>query len=114
MTVRESVTELRRHLLAKRLVSAEERVNDFQCLGIETRPESAAQAADDLERLVLGFNDPALRTIAQRKLEGFTTYEIAKQMGCLNRTNITGKLNLIRQEREEAMDSTEPTKAGAL
>jgi DNA-directed RNA polymerase specialized sigma24 family protein len=69
-------------------------------VGEEPSPEFALEVADELERLVLQFDDPTLRTITQRKLEGFTNDEIAKGLRCSPRTVIR-KLNRIRQEWEE-------------
>ena len=53
-----------------------------------------------LEHLVLKFEDPTLRLIAQRRLEGWSHDEIAVAVGCTSRTVIR-KLKRIRQEWEE-------------
>jgi DNA-directed RNA polymerase specialized sigma24 family protein len=101
ITARKSINELRRQLAAKRSVNTVERVPDLQAyVGEEPSPEFALEVADELERLVLQFDDPTLRTITQRKLEGFTNDEIAKGLRCSPRTVIR-KLNRIRQEWEE-------------
>jgi DNA-directed RNA polymerase specialized sigma24 family protein len=76
-------------------------VPDLQAyVGEDQSPEVALEVADELERLVVQFDDPTLRTITQRKFEGFTNEEIAKELDCSPRTVIR-KLNRIRQEWEE-------------
>jgi DNA-directed RNA polymerase specialized sigma24 family protein len=69
-------------------------------IGDQPSPEFAVEVADELERLVRRFDDPSLRIVAQRKLEGFTNSEIAKALRVSTRTVIR-KLELIRQEWDE-------------
>lgn len=66
-----------------------------QFLTAEPTPEDAAQFADDYERLLAKLGDETLRRIALRKLEGYTTIEIAAEIGTSSRT-VDRKLNLIR------------------
>jgi DNA-directed RNA polymerase specialized sigma24 family protein len=53
-----------------------------QMIGREPTPEFAAQAAEELERLLASLPDPGLRTLAQWKLEAYTNEEIAARLGC--------------------------------
>jgi DNA-directed RNA polymerase specialized sigma24 family protein len=68
-------------------------------VGQEPGPDFAAAVADEMQLLVAKFDDPTLRTIAQRKLEGCTNDEIAVELSLSVRTVIR-KLHLIRQEWE--------------
>jgi DNA-directed RNA polymerase specialized sigma24 family protein len=73
-----------------------------QLLGREPTPEAAAQFAEDYERLLARLDDPTLRLIAVRRLEGHTNEEVAAELGTSPRT-VDRKLNLIRKIwREEA------------
>jgi RNA polymerase sigma factor (sigma-70 family) len=67
-----------------------------QVLGREPAPEEAAEFNDDLERLLNALGDPKLRTIALRKLEGFTSAEIAIELG-ISARSVDRKLELIRE-----------------
>jgi DNA-directed RNA polymerase specialized sigma24 family protein len=64
-------------------------------LSDEPTPEVAAQLAEDYERLLAKLEDPALKAVALRKLEGHTTEEIAAELGISGRS-ISRKLILIR------------------
>lgn len=66
-----------------------------QVMGTEPSPELAAQMAEDCRLLMEQLDDPQLRTIAQRKLEGYTNEEIAAQLGTVART-VERKLRRIR------------------
>lgn len=66
-----------------------------QVMGTEPSPELAAQMAEDCRLLMEQLDDPQLRTIAQRKLEGYTNEEIAAQLGTVART-VERKLQRIR------------------
>ena len=48
----------------------------------EPTPEFAAQCAEELDRLLTSLDNGSLRTVAIRKLEGYTTDEIARELGC--------------------------------
>jgi DNA-directed RNA polymerase specialized sigma24 family protein len=101
ITARKSIDEMRRQLAGKRSASATIQLEDLQAIvGQEPSPEFAAAVADELERLVLAYDDTTLRSIAQRKLEGYTNQEIASELSLSVRTVIR-KLNRIRQEWEE-------------
>jgi RNA polymerase sigma factor (sigma-70 family) len=66
-------------------------------IGEEPTPEFAAMVAEECERLLAALDDPVLRTVTQRKLEGFTNEEIAEQLGCSVRT-VERKLWVIRSK----------------
>lgn len=115
ITANKAISEKRRQLAQLRTPNAEQYVPNLQVfLGSEPSPEFAAQVADELERLVLKFEQPELRTIARRKLEGFTNEEIAAELSCTKQTVIR-KLNLIRVEwnnsAEVPSDSSEDGRA---
>jgi len=63
--------------------------------GREPTPEFAAQAAEELERLLDSLGDDQLRSIAQWKMAGFTNAEIAGKLGCVTST-VERRLRLIR------------------
>ena len=66
-----------------------------QLLSREPTPEIAAQVADEFERLLDCLEDDSLRSVALRKMEGYTDEEIAIQLGCARRT-VVRKLRRIR------------------
>ena len=66
-----------------------------QVIGSEPTPEFAAQVAEESRRLFEKLGDETLRSIAQRKLEGYTVEEIAEELGCVPRT-VNRKLAEIR------------------
>jgi DNA-directed RNA polymerase specialized sigma24 family protein len=66
-----------------------------QLLAADPTPEDAAQFADDCDRLLERLGDDTLRRIALRKLEGYSSAEIAAELGTSART-VDRKLNLIR------------------
>ena len=66
-----------------------------QFLSSEPSPEAAAQFAEDYDRLFAKLDDPALQSVALRRLEGYTSEEIAAEFGTSRRT-IDRKLTLIR------------------
>ena len=65
-------------------------------LSREPAPEEAAEFADDLDRMLAELGNPALRTIAVRKLEGHSAEEIAAELGISPRS-VHRKLELIRE-----------------
>jgi DNA-directed RNA polymerase specialized sigma24 family protein len=71
-----------------------------QILCREPTPGDAAAFADDCERLFNRLADPVLKTIALRKLEGFSSEEIAAELKVSVRT-VDRKLELIRGIWEE-------------
>ena len=58
-------------------------------------PAEALELNEALERKLEALDDPELRQVAMRKLEGFTNAEIATEFGCVVRT-IERKLERIR------------------
>ena len=65
-------------------------------LGREPTPELACMVAEDCERLLDRLGDDTLRQVATLTLQGYSTAEIAEQLGCLQRT-VQRKLNTIRE-----------------
>jgi DNA-directed RNA polymerase specialized sigma24 family protein len=66
-----------------------------QFLGDDPTPEEAAEFADEYDRLFNRLGDDTLRTIAVRRLEGFSSEEIGAELGVTART-VDRKLRLIR------------------
>ena len=64
-------------------------------LGREPTPEEVVQPADDCRRFLAKLQDPSLRSIALRRLDGQTTPEIAAATKVSTKT-IERKLRLIR------------------
>ncbi len=64
-------------------------------LSREPTPEDAARFADEYERLLGRLEDSTLKTIALRRLEGYSSEEIAAGLGSSTRT-VDRKLGLIR------------------
>ena len=65
-------------------------------MGREPTPAFAAQVAEEFQRLLESLGDADLRTIAVRKMEGYTTEEIAAKLRRAPRT-VERKLDLIRR-----------------
>jgi RNA polymerase sigma factor (sigma-70 family) len=100
LTSRKAITEHHRQRAQKRTATAESRLPDMGTVASdEPTPELALSLAETIETLVRELGDDALRTIALRKLEGFTNGEIAKELGIATRT-VVRKLARIRQEWE--------------
>jgi DNA-directed RNA polymerase specialized sigma24 family protein len=66
-----------------------------EILGREPSPEAIAEFADDYARFLARLEDPALRSVALRRLEGHSTPEIARALGVSTKT-VERKLQLIR------------------
>jgi DNA-directed RNA polymerase specialized sigma24 family protein len=64
-------------------------------LGAEPTPELAAQAVEQCRILLDLLGEESLRHVALRKLEGYTSAEIAGEMGCVEAT-VERKLRRIR------------------
>jgi RNA polymerase sigma factor (sigma-70 family) len=64
-------------------------------IGSEPSPELAAEVADQLRRLLVALPNEGYRTIALKKLEGYTNAEIAEDLGCTTK-NVEYKLRNIR------------------
>jgi len=71
-----------------------------EILGKEPTPDDAARFADTFDHLINGLQDPALKTIALRKLDGHSAAEIGAFLGTSTRT-VDRKLRLIRALWEE-------------
>jgi DNA-directed RNA polymerase specialized sigma24 family protein len=67
-----------------------------QLLGKEPTPAFAAETAEQVGRLLEQLADPGLRTVALRKMEGYTNEEIKTELGCSLAT-VERKLALIRK-----------------
>jgi DNA-directed RNA polymerase specialized sigma24 family protein len=65
-----------------------------EVLSREPTPAFAAEVADACRDLLERLGDPQLCTIALRKMEGYTSGEIAQQLGCSRRT-IDRKIGVI-------------------
>jgi DNA-directed RNA polymerase specialized sigma24 family protein len=68
----------------------------------EPSPDFAAQVAEECQRLLDSLNDAGLRHIALRKLEGYTTEEIAAELAVVPRT-VQRRLQLIRRLWEQEL-----------
>jgi DNA-directed RNA polymerase specialized sigma24 family protein len=75
-----------------------------QFLGREPSPEEAACFADEVDRLLAGLDDPVLKSIAARKLEGFSSEEIASALEISART-VDRKVLVIRALWERAAET---------
>jgi DNA-directed RNA polymerase specialized sigma24 family protein len=71
-----------------------------QVLGAEPSPAFAAQVAEQIDCLLERLGDPSLRTVALRKMEGYTNEEIKLELGCSLAT-VERKLSLIRKALEK-------------
>jgi DNA-directed RNA polymerase specialized sigma24 family protein len=59
-------------------------------------PEFAAMMAEECQRLLDALDDDSLRQVALSRMEGYTSDEIADQLGCARRT-VARRLDLIRK-----------------
>jgi DNA-directed RNA polymerase specialized sigma24 family protein len=66
-----------------------------QIIGSEPTPAFAAQMTEEYQQLLAQLAEPALRSIAVWKMEGYSNEEIAAKLGCVPRT-VERKLGLIR------------------
>jgi DNA-directed RNA polymerase specialized sigma24 family protein len=64
--------------------------------GDEPTPELAAIVVDEYRRLRDGLRSEALRQVLDLRLAGYTREEIAKRLGCAERT-VKRKLEVIRE-----------------
>ena len=108
ITARKTSTQMKRHFARKRGAGnvrgesvfiqrgADNREGGIgRAVGEEPDPEFAYQVAETLRELLARLDTEELRTIAQRKMEGYTNEEIARMMDCVERT-IERKLTRIR------------------
>jgi len=91
ITVRKSIDLTRRK--ASQMHSSPEDVDFF--LSREPTPDMAAEVADEIQRLLESLDDPDMRQIALWKVEGYSNEEIARRLGCVERT-VERKLHRIR------------------
>jgi DNA-directed RNA polymerase specialized sigma24 family protein len=66
-----------------------------EVIGSEPTPDFAAEVAEEYQRLLDRLGDATLRLVAQRKMEGCTNEEIARELSCAPRT-VERKLRVIR------------------
>jgi DNA-directed RNA polymerase specialized sigma24 family protein len=71
-----------------------------EVIGREPTPEFAAQVAEECQRRLEALGDPILKDVALAKMEGHSNAEIARRLGCIERT-IERKLRTIRNLWEE-------------
>jgi DNA-directed RNA polymerase specialized sigma24 family protein len=67
-----------------------------QAFGTEPTPELAALAVDECRRLLDALDDETLRSVALWKMEGYSHAEIARRIGCIEKT-VDRKARRIRQ-----------------
>ena len=65
-------------------------------IGTEPTPEFAAMVAEEHIRLLDRLGDEELRQVALWRMEGYTTDEVAEQLGCARRT-VARRLDVIRR-----------------
>ena len=65
-------------------------------VGREPTPEFALMVAEEYRNLLAALGDETLRQVATRRMEGYTTEEIADQLDCARRT-VARRLDLIRK-----------------
>jgi DNA-directed RNA polymerase specialized sigma24 family protein len=66
----------------------------WELISREPSPEEASQMIDSANRLIEQLGDDKLKQIAQLKVDGWTNREIAKKVGCVERS-IERKLQRI-------------------
>jgi DNA-directed RNA polymerase specialized sigma24 family protein len=71
-------------------------------IGAEPTPAFAAEVAEQLQRLLGACHSTELRAVVLWKMEGYTNQEIAKKMGCVERT-VERRLHLIRGLLEQEL-----------
>lgn len=102
LTARKATQQRRYQLRSKRGGDAhEEELALEEVIGSEPDPAFAALVADQFQSLLARLTDNPLRTIALRKLEGYSNREIAGLLPCSLRT-VERRLCLIRSIWEEA------------
>jgi DNA-directed RNA polymerase specialized sigma24 family protein len=114
LTVRKAIMTMRHHTRQKRgggqvggeshLAPRDDReMNSLsEFLSREPTPEDAAQFSDACDNLFGRLEEPTLKTIALRKLHGYTNEEIARELGVTSRT-VDRKIRLIRAVWEEGV-----------
>jgi DNA-directed RNA polymerase specialized sigma24 family protein len=74
--------------------------------GNEPTPEFCAAAIESFRNLLDQLSEPALRSIALMKMEGYTNEEIARQLDC-SLSTVERKLRRIRHEWASAIGAAE-------
>jgi DNA-directed RNA polymerase specialized sigma24 family protein len=101
LTARKAVDLLRRECRGKRGASRIAAGYDLEGLvAPDLSPDFAAQMVEQCRLLLDGLGDPQLRQIAEWKMEGYTSSEIASRSGCTERT-VERKLRVIRRLWQE-------------
>ncbi len=77
-----------------------------QVAGSQPTPEFAVQVAEQCERLLQCLPDDQHRDLALKKLEGYTTLQVAEQLNCTPRT-VERKLARIRESWQELLNEDE-------
>ena len=109
ITARKATAKLRKHYAQKRggggtrgesvFIHANGDEHDGgigNILGSEPTPEFAADVAENTQVMLNQLGDKTLQQVAQMRLEGWRTEEIAQKLGCARRT-IERKLERIRE-----------------
>lgn len=105
-TARKAVDQRRYQARQKRSGPAAADVVLEEIVGEEPDPEFAASVAEELDRLMGLLDEELLRTIAVKKLEGYTNEEIATQLDWSLRT-VERKLSVIRALWSEALGGSD-------
>jgi RNA polymerase sigma factor (sigma-70 family) len=101
LTARKAVDLLRRQGRRKRGGDAAAEQLDADAVAApEAGPDFAALFDEEVRRLLEALGDPQLRAVAQWKMDGFTSAEIADRLGCAERT-VERKLRVIRRLWQE-------------
>jgi RNA polymerase sigma factor (sigma-70 family) len=105
LTRQKSVDAIRREARVKRgggrvrsldaIGDSEQDLIDF--LTVDPDPAFLSSVNDECDRLLALLRDDTLRTIAVRKMEGFTNQDVAAELGVSERT-IRRKVDLIRED----------------
>jgi DNA-directed RNA polymerase specialized sigma24 family protein len=107
ITTRKLSAQARRQLRQKRGAGQVQAASDLaepgsdddvlaHAVSAEPTPEFAFMVAEEYRRLLDRLDDDVLRKVAILRMEGFTTDEIAEQLGCTRRT-VARQLALIRR-----------------
>ncbi len=116
LTARKALDQRKYDLRKKRADTATRALDDAaleSIIGQDPDPAFAALVADQFRTLLERLDDPELRNIALRKLEGYTNDEIAAELNCTVRT-VGRRLALIRDlwEGADALGAEGPQTPG--
>lgn len=107
LTARKAVDQLKYDNRKKRAEASTKPLDETALetiIGSDPDPAFAALVADEFRTLLGRLDDPELKQIALRKLEGYTNEEIAENLKCTVRT-VGRRLALIRDLWEGAAES---------